>query len=663
MRNHNLRHSCTLLALGLVAAATGCSDDAVPPGNRNAGGSTEGGDVGPGGDVANGGPEGLSDLDGDPAGDGAGLDDDNGDVVNVDGEQDPKGLPGNDDGNGQGADDRDDDDAEALNARRSLVLIGGERIALPALESASIKALLLNGHGDAVEDELIELSILGAGAGSKLSATGWQPSDLVRVRTDADGQTRATVTAGDRTASFVVRVRHELSEALDVEVEVTAAPQGDLLVNFRLPGGSEAIQEVSINLLPAIEGEEDGDCIAADGDAPAAAHRARIVDRSDGEVLFDDLGTGNHYRVEARGLTALGDEIARGCAHAGPIQGLTVVDVDVALELDPLRFIDNLVRFDQDSRLAILDGLSESLRGHIEDLSEALAEPASFFVRPITRVVPEDFGAPFLPAGMARQAINLAAGIALEQYFRENVGDPSFARFDLAAAELLNILSQVGVRSQLTLDNTVRGASLDGTTRWSHLVLTSELFCHADPGVQGCDTVIIPLEGRAKLGVQADFDARWEAGTGEYETDEYELELDFRALFHVIFKQTILPAILADDDVTTIAQVMERLISCDRLGELIAGALGDPVLEALLTPVTTGFCRQGVYGWGQGIDEEIDALDGISSRLHMQETALLADNDGDRLLDAFANGVQDAQWMWEDVEGEPFSGSFTATTR
>lgn len=669
MRTHKTRHSCTLFAVVFALVAAGCGDEGAPPGDRNGAGGTEDRDLDGGDGLGQSGPEGLSNLD-DGAGDapdpGAGQSDD---VLGGGSEQDPKGLPG-DDGAGEdderGDDGRDGeagDDAQALASLRTLVLIGGERIALTAQESATVKALLLDGNGDAVSDELIELSVLGQGAGSLLSAAGWQPAEHIRLRTDVDGQVRATLTAGDRSASFVVRVRHERSEALDVDVDVTAFPQGDLLVNFRLPGGSQAIQEVAITLLPAVDGERDGDCIAADADAPVREQRSRIVARADNELLFHDLGTGSHYRVEARGLTSGGAEIARGCAHAGPIRGLTVVDVDVALELDPLRFLDDSVRFDQDSELAILDGLSDSLRTHMEELAQALQEPASFFVRPITRVVPEDFGSPLLPSGFARQAVNMAAGIALEQYFRENVGDPAYERFDLAAAELLNILAEVGVRSQLSLDGAARGRGLDAVTRWSHLVLTSELFCEGADDAEDCDTVLIPLQGRAKLGVQAEFDARWDSQTAAYDTDEYELELDFRALFHVIFKQTILPAIVADEDVTTIAQVMERLANCDRIGELIGGALGDPGLQLILTPFATGFCREGIYGWGRGIDEEIDALDGTSSRLLMHEQALLADVDGDRILDTFADGVQDAQWMWDDAEGAPFQGAFTATIR
>lgn len=642
MRTLLTRHSCTLLALILTPMAIGCGDNEPAPGDRNSDGSVEDGDAQGDGGLGAGDPDALNNAGG-PDGPG-----NNG--------QDPKGLPGD-------GDDQEGEEGGALSALRSLVLIGAERIELTALQDVAIKALLIDGHGDPVEDEIIELTLLGQASGSTLSAPRSDSGDELSLRTDDDGQIRATLTAPEATASFVVRLRHELTEAIDIDVEITSFPEGDLLVNFRLPANSEAIQEVAIHLLPAIDGERDGDCIVADPNAREAERRSRVVGREEGEVLFQDLATGAHFRVEARGLNRDGAEIARACGSAGPIEGLTVVDIDIALELDALRFFGDPVRFDQDSSLAILDGLDDSLRAHLEDLAHALEEPASFFVRPITRLVPEDFGAPILPAGFARDAINRAAGIALEQYFRENVGDPAYERFDLAAAELLNVLSQVGVRSQLTLENTARGRRLDATSRWSHLVLTSELFCHPDPPAEDCDTVIIPLEGEAKLGVQAEFESTWDPEAGDYSSDEYDLDLDFRALFHVIFKQTLLPAILGDPDVTTIAQIMERLVNCDRIGALIAGALGDPVLEMLLTPFTTGFCRDGVYGWGRRIDEEIDALDGSSSVLHMQETAVLADRDGDRVLDTFANGVQDARWIWDGVDGNPFLGSFTATTR
>jgi len=322
--------------------------------------------------------------------------------------------------------------------------------------------------------------------------------------------------------------------------------------------------------------------------------------------------------------------------------------------------------------MALLDGLSESLRAHLEELSVALAEPASFFVRPITDAVPLDLGAPLLPPGFARQAINMAAGWALEEYFRENVGDPAYERFDLAADELLDILTAVGVRSKLTLANTAAaalraGETLDGTTRWGALILTSPLFCHPAPPAPDCETVVIPLEGRAKLGVQASFTAGWDVASGAYQTEDYAIALDFRELFHVIFKQTILPAILDDPDATTVALVMERLANCDRIGRLMVTALGDPVLELLLSPLAADFCRQGIYGFAEDIDAEIDALDGVSSALHLRESALLADLDGDRLLETLADGSQSLHWSWAAdpagdgvVDGTEFQGAFTA---
>jgi hypothetical protein len=183
-----------------------------------------------------------------------------------------------------------------------------------------ISGHLLDKEGDAVDDELVSFALVGHPEDSSL--------DALDARTDAEGVFENALLAGARASAFGVRASAKDAPDAFIDVTISDAGFGSLLVAARYDGERMIAQR-------SVFAHVGGSCDDADSGQRVDGDPITTLGESQKEARLPGLAAGVSYAVTAIAVSASGTLVARGCVET-VVQADTETSIEIAFADAPL---------------------------------------------------------------------------------------------------------------------------------------------------------------------------------------------------------------------------------------------------------------------------------------------------------------------------------------
>jgi len=196
--------------------------------------------------------------------------------------------------------------------------VSGRRVRLTFGEQTSIDVLVTDADGEPLPDKRVNFALVGRIQGATLTG--------LNAVTNADGEVSNSLIAGMMTGTFAVRVSLPGAKDLDLDVAVSDAGFGTLVVTAAYQGTRLVVRRVVFAQADVGCGEAErmvGDPMATLGEADEAAK-------------FLALPAGVTYAVTAIGEGENGSIVAQGCVDGVSVGASREVEATIVWSDEPL---------------------------------------------------------------------------------------------------------------------------------------------------------------------------------------------------------------------------------------------------------------------------------------------------------------------------------------
>ena len=539
-----------------------------------------------------------------------------------------------------------------------LVISGEDELTVNIGSSAELTVLLINSAGEPVGNRIIEWGNTPEGADigdAQLSA--------LNTSTDENGEATVTLTASSDPRDITVTAAGEGTRTVSILIHVVELPTGGVEVAFDY-NGPVRLGAVEIYIV-----DDPAYCDLPNFTVPPQNVLLSGNVRSPAETLtLEPLLSNVPVSVVARGrLEANGSLAAAGCFGdlRIPVRSNARVTIPLfLLTLNPAGTYDTLNHFD----------FSNAIPGTIGDVIRQLVR---FFgdenhERQIAGVLFD------LVEGLVREAAGAIGGFIIDivrgwieddlndiiNNYIDNDGPPWLRSFFVIGSDIISIVSNMEVISEIQITKPRTDGSFDGSQNWLGLAFHWDLPCQDDPdpdcgrhaflmsdiaaGVEGVNLVFGQFTGRVHT-------------YNHGEIDPHTLDLQYGRLILFVLNNLVLPAIA--DGANNLRDALLNLANCPSFADGITG--GNDCLRL------AGICiagRDTIEGWCTTVvgiaGDAAGAIIGnlrLDTHMTLSGRTTFVEETSDLSVDKLTEGVWEGIIRTQNDQGPPFNGDFSGT--
>jgi hypothetical protein len=540
-----------------------------------------------------------------------------------------------------------------LPSARVIVPAGDTDKTVPISGEVELGVLLFNQEGDMVSGEAVEFEILEDAGEATLTAS--------RTVTDASGYARVTFYAGPDVREYRVQARHaQARRAVEFTVSAEDLPAGDLSVRFDYQG-PVALDQVEVYLVSQPTWCDSPYYLSPPDDVVLSQNGLAINDAFQARGLL----AGSRYAVVVRARTqTLGVLAAAGCTGDIRINEDETRSVTVSLLLLPL---DPSGRYDMINHYDFTDAIPGTVGQVVEGLVRFFGD--ANHEREIGGLI---FDAVEV---LAREAAGAIGGLVIDLIrnwvegdlnrlindYIDNDGPEWMRDFFTIGSDLISVVSNMEVISDMTLSKARSDGTFEGSQSWIGLAFYWRLDCQGNPdpacgrhaftmddlvqGANGINLVFGQFTGRIHS---------YNQGVINLHT----MDLQYGRLVMFLLNNLLLPRIA--NGATSLSQALLNLANCPGFANRLTGGrdylrLGG--INIVRRSTIEGWCTSAMSAAGSAAGLIIGGLE-VDTHMDLQGELVFIEETDDLTVDKIAEGrwwgsIRTAQEM-----APPFRGDF-----
>lgn len=543
-------------------------------------------------------------------------------------------------------------------AQYILIVSGEDEQTINLGDTVDLTVLLLNSSGDPVGNRLIQWGYAPEGADvgdAQLSANN--------SATDENGEATVTLTGSSDARDITITAVGEGTRTVSMLVHVAELPTGGVEVAFDYNG------PVRLGAIEVYVVDDPAYCDTPNFLVPPQdVLLSGNVPNPFQSLTLEPLLSNVPVSVVARGrLESNGALAAAGCFGDLRIPENTNARVTLPLfllTLNPAGTYDTINHFD----------FSDAIPGTIGDVIRQLVR---FFgdenhEREIAGVLFD------LVEGLVREAAGAIGGFVIDlvrgwieddlneiiNNYIDNDGPPWLRSFFVIGSDVISIVSNLEVVSEIQITKPRTDGSFDGSQNWIGLAFHWDLPCQGNPdpdcgrhefrmmdianGLEGVNLVFGQFTGRVHT-------------YNHGEIDPHTLDLQYGRLILFVLNNLVLPAIA--DGANNLRDALLNLANCPAFASGITG--GDDCLTL------AGICiagRDTIEGWCTSVvgiaGDAAGAIIGnlrLDTHMTVSGRTTFVEETSDLSVDKLTDGEWEGIIRTQNDQGPPFSGDFNGT--
>lgn len=502
--------------------------------------------------------------------------------------------------------------------------------------------------GEAKPGELVEFHILETEGGASLTERS--------ATTDDEGRGQTRFIAGEELRSYTVRVTSEVSNFVEMTIEVKPLPTGSLEVSYTNAG--ESVYEVApiqALVFPKSVFSCEEFRPLSQLPVPTFMDEVRNVERVSN---FDDLDVREPWTVIALGKGEFGQVAAAGCQNDVYIRESETTQVELVLSLLPLNPVG---RYDVISNWDFTQTLEQS--GNVGmillQIFDAFENPGRFLYDQLINIVQSFLGS--IISGAVDFFLNIfGLDDQIEQGINGFIESVDFlSNVRQAGLDLRDMVTHLEVISTLTIGKLGNDYEVYGADDWRGIAVYWRWNCdeNAPPD---CGRIELALDNDQSLGVVY---GEWGGQVAAYNQlliRPHSVNLRYGQLILFLLNEVLLPA-LTDGNAHSMTDALLYWINCQGLATSITGSDGEICAPANIVCVSddsiAGVCNsviRGVFGFAEVLLQDLQ----VDSVIELSGQAKLVERNGDLLIDELVEGQYDG-WVNFNGTRSPFSATWS----
>ena len=545
-----------------------------------------------------------------------------------------------------------DDGPPATGALREIILLHDTSlpIQLAITEQLLIQAKVIDySRSGPAEDVLVSFGIVegpAEGGDATLTATQANTNPLGEV-----GVTfRANYVAN---VHYTVELNANGAEPVQLELFVTDAPKGDILVNL-VYEGPISVKNVHVRLFPG--DYTCGQFNPTNVPANVIADNTLLGLGLESQVVWTDLAAAAKYTIVATAQSPAGSLAAAGCLDGVvviPAEENTVTLTMFLLTLNPTGTYDTVNVFD----------FTGAIPGQLGELVDQIVllfnDPGKFLIDQIKALVSN-----WIPSWVTDLAFSLFEDQLADIItgWIKNESPDWIQDIFLIGDDLTQIVDHLEMEATLQIAKLQSDYYVQGTLWWTGIALYWHLGCELDPEHPGYDpdcgkfsfglsdftNTQFPMdiiEGKFTASIQ-DFD--------QFDIDNHTIKINYGKLILFVLNEMVLPALTGEDNLT---DAVLSFINCGS----IAAAFSNGVLDAIGVEEDDieGFCVDAITFLTLPVEAVLGNL-ALDSQLRLTGHGTLIDLDNDLKVDQIIDGTYLGHIEVDGQEGPEFDGFWEA---
>jgi len=537
---------------------------------------------------------------------------------------------------------------------RVLVAAGDTEKTVPINGEVELGVLLFDQDGAMVTGEMVSFEIIDD-AGEATLAAG-------RTLSDMNGFARVNFYAGPDVRDYQVEVRHaEAAQVVRFEISALDLPSGDLRVRFDYQGPVE-LDQLEVYLVPRPTWCDAPYYLAPPDEVVLSQNGLSVHDSFEARGLL----AGERFAVVARARTAQsGSLAAAGCTGDIRINEDESRQVTVSLLLLPLdpsgnyevinhfdftdaipgqvgEVINNLVRFFGDANN------EREIGGIIFDVVDRLAREAAGSIGGL--VID-------LIRGWVEDDLN-----RLINEYIDNDGPEWLRDFFTIGTDLISVVSNMEVISEINLTKARSDGTFDGSQNWIGLAFYWRLPCDDAPPEDECGRYAFTMDDVVEnaSGINLVF-GQFTGRIHSYNQgviNLHNMDLQYGRLILFVLNQIILPEIA--NGATSISDALLHLANCPGFATRMTGGrdylrLGG--INIVSRARIEQWCSSAMGVTGSAATYLLDGLE-VDMRMDLQGEMSFVEESDDLTVDRITEGLWWGAIRTADESAPPFSGDF-----
>lgn len=530
---------------------------------------------------------------------------------------------------------RNSDDATVprLDDKYFLVAAGETHLIGNVTESVGLKVFLYDKvTGSPAANQTISYEILEPAEG--------EPQDLASLSslngtTNAEGAANIELRLGAQPGALRVRADHELSNAVDFDVNIEALETGDLEVT--LVNASPTVMGLS-NIDVRLYRNAELSCAQFH---PYRDHGVPELDRRTAastqvKPLFEELGMRQRFVITARAEGDAGQIAAAGCAEDIVMEADRVTKRELLLQLIPLNPVG---RYDVTSHWDFSQALADSgsVGSTIMTVFNIFENPGQGIYDGIIALVRTAVGG--IISGTVDTFLGMVGldDVVVDQINRLVENNSTLRRIRDAGRDLRDVVANLEVHSELTIGKMYSDYEFRGTDNWLGVTLYWRWNCDST-SPPDCGAINIQADADGELGDLGVLSSEWTGRVIAYnqiQIDRHPLSLRYGRLMMHVLNNIIIPQITGGQ-ANSLSEAFTGWV-CDGLVGSIAGDDGEVCAMGACFDVA-GACDSVVSSIAGLADLLVDNLE-YDVGLSIAGEATLVELTSDGIVDELKDGV------------------------
>lgn len=551
----------------------------------------------------------------------------------------------------------DDATAPRLDDKYFMVAGGETHLIGNVTETIPLKVFLYDKvTGAPAPNQIIGYEILEPTAGDEVASLS-----SYNGTTHEEGSASIDLRLGAQPATLRVRASHELSNAVEFDIDIEAMDTGDLEIT--LVNSSPSVMRLS-NIDIRLYRNSEISCAQFH---PFRDHGVQELDMRTAastsvKPLFENLGTRERFVVTARAQGDAGQIASAGCVEDIVMESDRVTRRELLLQLIPLNPVG---RYDVTSHWDFSNALAESgsvgstimtVLNIFENPGQGLYDGMMALIRNFVGVIGVGVDAFMNVTGLDDVLIN-AINTAVEN-------NDALRRIRDAGRDLRDVVANLEVHSELTIGKMFSDYEFRGTDNWLGITLYWRWNCDSNSPAD-CGAINIQADGEGDLGELGVLSSDWTGRIIAYnqlQIDRHPLSLRYGRLMMYVLNEIIIPEITGGES-HSLSEAFTGWV-CGGLVGSIADSNGEICAPDLLGGScfdAAGACVSAVssvFGLADLLVNELEYDVGLS--IAGEGTLIEVTSDG--IVDSITNGVfEGTMRTTSDSNGNAQASGISAT--
>lgn len=505
-----------------------------------------------------------------------------------------------------------------------------------------------------VSGEMIGFEILDDAGESTLSAA--------RTLTDLNGYARITFYAGSEIRDYTIEVRHEqAAQPVRFEVNALDLPAGDLRVRFDYQGPVQ-LDQIEIYLVPRPTWCDAPYYLAPPDEVVLSQNGLNIHDFFEARGLL----AGERFAAVARARTANSGALAAGgCTGDIRINEDETREVTISLILLPL---DPSGNYEVINHYDFTDAIPGQVGEVIHDLVRFFGD--ANHEREIGGIIFD------VVDQLAREAAGAIGGLVVDlirgwveddlnrliNEYIDNDGPEWMRDFFTIGSDLISVVSNMEVISEINLTKARSDGTFDGSQNWIGLAFYWRLNCDDAPPEDQCGRYAFTMDDLIEdaSGINLVF-GQFTGRIHSYDQgviNLHNMDLQYGRLILFVLNRIILPAIA--NGASSISEALLNLANCPGFANRLTGGrdyLRISGINIVSRARIEQWCTSAMDLTGSAATFVLDRLS-VDMRMDLQGEMTFVEESDDLTVDRITEGRWWGAIRTADEMAPPFSGDF-----